>query len=877
MIGSQLLHYKILQKLGEGGMGAVYLASDLHLGRQVAIKVLSAQRMADEESRRRFLHEAKAQAMLSHPNIATFHEVVEHDDTVFIVMEYVDGAPLTRLIQAQELHPDEILDIALQIVAGVKAAHDHGVIHRDIKPDNIMVTSDGRVKITDFGLARWKGASSVTQKGTRLGSTYYMSPEQAETRKVDHRTDIFSLGVVLYELFCRQRPFEGDSEAVVIYHLINQDPQPIARYCRDVPELLEWIVTKCLAKDPNERYQSVAELEADLKRARHELESGKRSASSGSPRWRPERRRHRMVLAVAGLFLVTTIGIWLWPAGRNAMLAALGFSTSGHGMKLAVVPFAGVGDNPPSQASLDGLVETLTSMLSQMEQFHRSLSVIPASDVRRTGVSSVREAREAFGITHAVTGSLQRVGDGLRVTLNLIDARQGTQMRSAVVDERSADISSAQDSTVFELASLVNLELLPFQGATLASSRTNVYKAYDYYLQGRGFCQQYDWATQSFRRSEPAYLDSAIDMFERAVAEDSSYALAYVGLGSTCWRRSRVRFDSAQAQVAMGHTLRALELDDRLAEAWETLGIIHAGSGRYVEAVHDFRRALRLDSLHVTIWLELGDAYESQDSVTAAENTYRQLIAAKPDDIRGYCRLGSLYYQRGHREKGRELLQSVAARQPEGYDAWNRLAFLYYQEGEIDRAGEMWEKSLTYGPSYAAYSNLGSVYFLSSRLREAATLYEKALAIQENDYQLWSNLASAYWQLPDKKDQAEPAYRRAIELGEKERLANPNDGTLLIHLAECYASVADSAHALDLAAQALALLGGDVQVVARAGLIYEQLGKRDLAVEMINKALRLGFPITYLEAQPELGDLLHDPRLARDTAARPNHSEGKMR
>ena len=861
MLGFQLLHYKIIHKLGEGGMGEVYLAADLNLGRQVAIKVLSPQRMADDESRRRFLHEAKAQAMLSHPNVATFHEVVEHEGKVCIVMEYVEGVSLTSHAKARDLHPDEILDLAIQITEGVKAAHDHGVIHRDIKPDNIMVTSDGRVKITDFGLARWKGASTLTKKGTRLGSTHYMSPEQAETRRVDHRSDIFSIGVVLYELFCRQRPFEGDSEAIVIYNLLNQAPQPVARYCRDAPELVEWIVTKCLAKDPEERYQSVADLESDLKRARHDLQSGERSAVPGVSR-RRWRKRPTSLVAAAGTLLLVAAGLALWPSGRAAVFDALGLAESGHRMRLVVVPFASLGEQPPSAAYVEGLVETVTSTLSQMQQFQRSLTVVPASDVRKTGVGSVHEAREAFGVTHAVTGSLQRLGNHLRITLNLIDARRGTQIRSAVFDESAEDAAHAQDSTIIELASLLNLELLPAQSATLATGSTRAYPAYDYYLQGRGYYQRYRWATQSFRRSEPAFLDSAEAMLEQALQEDPGFALALVGRAQSKWSRFKLNRDTSLVEQAVRYTLKALESDIRLASAWETLGRIHEGTGRYVEAVHDYRQALKSDSMNSDAWLGLAASYAAQDEIETAEHTYRQLLELQPDFIRGYCELGSLWLDRGNTEAALEVLQTVEARQPEGYDSWNRLGALYYQMGDADRAQAMWDKSLTYGPSYAAYSNLGSVHFANSRWEEAAGMYERALAIEEGDYQLWINLASAYEQIPKRKDAAKKAYGRAAELAESELAANPRNATVMIHLAECHAALGDTARALKLAAGSLEEQPDNVQIVVRAGLVYEQLGRRDPAVAMIGKALELGFPVAYLESQPQLSDLMHDPRLA---------------
>src|SRR3989304_6671197 len=274
MIGQTISHYKILEKLGEGGMGEVYLAEDPNLGRKVAVKFLSSDKAADPESRQRFVHEARAQAMLSHPNIATFYEVGEMQDKVFIVMEYIEGQPLSNLAQVEKLTLPEILDLAIQVGEGLQAAHEKGITHRDIKPENVLVTAKHHAKITDFGLAKWKGASTLTKTGARMGTAFYMSPEQVEGKKVDHRTDIFSLGTILYELLCARRPFEGDTDTAIFYDLINTQPQPLARFARNIPEKLEQIVLKCLAKKAEERYQHIDELLVDLGSAKKKIESG---------------------------------------------------------------------------------------------------------------------------------------------------------------------------------------------------------------------------------------------------------------------------------------------------------------------------------------------------------------------------------------------------------------------------------------------------------------------------------------------------------------------------------------------------------------------------------------------------------------------------
>lgn len=302
MIGQTIAHYKITAKLGSGGMGEVYLATDTNLDRKVAIKFLSADRASDPDARQRFLHEAKAQAMLSHANIATFLDVGEADGHAFLVMEYVEGKPLTQIAKDEKQSLPEILDLMIQVAEGLQAAHEHGIVHRDIKPENILVTTKRRVKITDFGLARWKGATTLTKEGTRMGTAYYMSPEQAEGRRVDHRSDIFSLGVVLYELVCGRRPFEGDTEAAIVYSVVSETPHPLARYCTAVPEELQRIVGKCLAKDPIRRYQHVDDMLTDLRQIREVVlrpsaPHAHRSASSD---------RRRLLRKIASVLVVVT-------------------------------------------------------------------------------------------------------------------------------------------------------------------------------------------------------------------------------------------------------------------------------------------------------------------------------------------------------------------------------------------------------------------------------------------------------------------------------------------------------------------------------------------------------------------------------------------
>jgi tetratricopeptide (TPR) repeat protein len=812
--------------------------------------------------------------MLNHPNVATFHEVKEHGNMAFIVMEYVKGDPLSKVMQSEELARDEILDIAIQMVDGVRAAHEHGVIHRDIKPDNIMITPERRVKITDFGLARWKGASTLTKKGTRLGSVFYMSPEQADTRRVDARSDVFSIGVILYELFCRRRPFEGDSEAVVLYNLINDQPQPMARYCKYCPESVEWIVMKCLHKDPDERYQSAADLLADLKHTRHELDSGKVPSYPGHLSPGPRSKKRRTGIAVMMLAVALVLPALLIPSSRQALWELLGILPPDT--HLVVIPFTVVGENPPDQSLLEGLMETVTSKLTQMEQFRQSLSVVPASDVRNLDIHSVREARRAFGATHVITGSMQNLDDLTRVTLNLVDAREEVQLRSEVLDNSpSENVSEFQDTTVYTLAAMVNLELLPEQLRSLAAGKTNVGDAYDAYLKGEGYLRRHVEGYGIYTRRDISQLDSAIDMLQSAVELDTQFALAFAALGDAAWQRFRITKDSAWLDPAMSHTLRAIELDDQVMSAYLTRGSIHIGTGRYLEAVHDYKKALQLDSVSIYAYRGLAKAYINLNQNDEAEASLKDLIALKPDRISSYYDLEFHYLKLGKYDDARAVLHTVTDLEPTGYDDWNKIGNIwskvgnkygaaFFMLGEWDKAQEIWERSLSYGDSFSAYSNLASIHYFQGNYSEAAPLYERALGLNPKDYRLWINLASAYAQLPERADSVIPTYLKAIEFTEKARTVNPRSAVLLAQLAELYAFVADTAQAMGLSTRALELAPENQLVVVRAGLVLEQLGDRDSALALIGKAMALGFPRAQLEALPELANLFTDPRVPVD-------------
>ncbi|MBI4535283.1 MAG: protein kinase, partial [Ignavibacteriae bacterium] len=513
MIGKKISQYLILEKLGGGGMGVVYKAEDTKLKRTVALKFLSDDLISEKEARERFLLEAQAASKLDHPNICTVYEINDAGDGhMFIAMSFCEGESLRERIRTGPLPLQEAVGIALQIAQGLACAHNTGVVHRDVKPANIMMTPQGIVKIVDFGLAKLIGMSRLTQVGATAGTIAYMSPEQCRGESLDQRTDVWAVGVVLYEMLAGQHPFKGDYDQVIIYSILNSEVVSITEQKEDIPPEVEQIIRKCLQKDPAKRYANATELAEDLDRVlRGEKPKGSRpQLTARFPVHSIPRGAQGVVKLVAGVIIAVAL-LLLIPTIRDPLQDCLKVTIIPEEKHLVVLPLTNVGDDPANQAFCDGLVETLTSKLTQLQLAHGSLWVVAASEVRERSISSVSQARKIFGVTLGLTGSVQRNRDRIRLTLNLVDAKTSRQLRSTVSDETGSTLSVLQDKTIRNIAEMLQVELDPGALHALTAGNTDIGKAYDFYLQGRGYLQRYE-------RMEN--LSIAISLFERALRED---------------------------------------------------------------------------------------------------------------------------------------------------------------------------------------------------------------------------------------------------------------------------------------------------------------------------------------------------------------------
>jgi tetratricopeptide (TPR) repeat protein len=871
-VGMRFGRYEILSRLGAGGMGEVFRARDHDLHRDVAIKFLSERYAADPVRLGRFAQEARAASSLNHPNIITIHEIGETSGLPYMVMELVEGQTLRQLIRGPVLPSRRVLALASQLADGLAKAHGAQIVHRDLKPENVMVTGDGYVKILDFGLAKlradpagdrdiWFDSGMVTwpespdsprtAEGAVLGTVGYMSPEQARGRPVDFRSDQFSFGAIVYEMATGRQAFRRDSPPQTLTAIIEDSPEPLAELSPAFPPPARWIIDRCLEKKAADRYDSTLDLARELRNVRERMLEGDGSGpaleATLEPAPSPSRRRRRRVwgaaAAMASLAVVLTL---LVPTTRGCTITPLP-----ERKLLAVLPFANASGEADAQAFCDGLVETLTTKLTQLERFQDSLWVVPVSEVRAAGATSAAVALREFGANLVVTGSVQKAGRSVRLTANLVDAVSRRQVRAVVVDAGPGDVARLQDGLVRQVAGMLDLQISSEASQALSAGDTSVGGAWELYVEGRGRLQGYE---------DPANVDAAISLFQQAVQRDDDYALAYAGLGEAHWRRFQLTHDAASVDLARRACVRALELNDLLAPVHVTLGIIDDGTGDSAKALADFDEALALDPGAADAVRGRARALERLGREEEAEAAYREAVDRQPGYWSHHNHLGAFLWRRGRYPEAEACFRRVIELVPDNARGHSNLGGLLATMGRDDEAVVSLRRSLELRPNYAAASNLATLEFNHRRYAEAARHFETALALDDRDYRLWRNLAAACYWAPGRRGDARAAYRRAAELAEAAREIDPLDADLLAQLADCYAMLGEPDRARAALRAALDLGGGDVQVMAAAASVYETLGSREDALLCLSRAFEKGFPRDLIESDPGLVDLRDDPR-----------------
>jgi serine/threonine protein kinase/tetratricopeptide (TPR) repeat protein len=717
MIGSTVQHYRIGERLGAGGMGEVYRAEDIRLGRSVALKFLPADLKADPESRARLLNEARAASLLRSPNIAVTYDIGETNGADFIVMEYVEGELLSSRVSKGPLAVREVVEIGLQVTDALDEAHSRGIVHRDVKSANLMRTERGLVKVLDFGLAKFVGSEGVeasrltqpqvTVAGMVVGTISYMAPEQALGRPVDHRTDLFSLGVVLFELVTGRIPFVGGSPTEIIDHILHESAPPPSRHAASVPPSFDAIVARALEKSPTFRYQSARDMHQDLRQVAGELDTVPRGTTSR---------------VAAGVALASA------PAVERSV---------------AVMTFANITREPADDWIGSGIAETVSSdlknihgltLIGRARVFDALRNLSPGAHLDE---SLAIDVGRRLGATWVVVGGFQRLGGLVRITANFVDVETGEVRRTVKVDGRIGDIFALQDKIVFELSQGLNVALRGTEIADIEKRETRSVEAYESYARGM----------MNLRLASRDSLERAISAFEDAIRHDPEYAMAWAALGGAYSLKGSFLSITDLVRKAVEMERRAVAIDPDLADAHAWLGAALLNLGQVEQAIASIDEAIRLEPENGQAYQAVGRAYwVGKGDFAAAIPAFRKAIELNPEAGYSYLQLGLLLAWEGQYEEAEAVCRRAVELQDQ-YISGNaglqvvganaRLGYVFYLQARYEEAIREYERGLAFVASsdhalkertiIEITMKIGAAYHRMGRTEDAARFFDRAL------------------------------------------------------------------------------------------------------------------------------------------------------
>ena len=858
-------HYRVLEKLGAGGMGVVYKAEDLRLGRMVALKFLPENSVADGRAHERFKREARAASSLDHPNICTIYEVDEDQGRPFIAMQLLEGQTLRDRIGMQPVPLAQLLEWALQLTDALQAAHSKGIVHRDVKPANIFITAREQAKIMDFGLAKFTVSemanssevtmsvnSPLTHTGAAIGTVAYMSPEQARGLVLDARTDIFSFGVVLYEMATGRQAFSGPTWAVTVHAILGQAPMSLNEFVPGLPHRLQEIIDKSLAKNREQRYQTAAAVHADLLQLKRDIEAGKKIKTVGvAAVWTP---RRKLQIAAAVTFIIIAAAAAFWGPRLVRRLASTvrtaGFQAASalpQHESLAVLPMAAA-DDPKLTAFGKGLLEDVAAKLSELSANH-DLEVIPARTLEDKKISTLGDAQKEYGVNLGLAVTLKQDGELVRASYSLIDTKTDKNLAADSVTAPVSDLFTIEDKLTAGIADALHINLRNEERQALGAHSTTLPEAYQYYVQGLGYLQQ---------PKERDSLASASVVFKQAVKLDPNYGPAEAAAGITYWYLYDTTKQKSWIESAQQACSKAIALGNAGAQGHMCLGIIEKGTGEFEKAAEQFQQAVQLDPVNDEAYRQLADAYRSMNQLGKAEECYKRRIEVRPQYWRGYSSLGVFYFGQAEYEKAQGMFEKSVALKPDSYRDYSNLGAVLLYEGKDEEATRALEASIAIRPSYMAYENVGAAYFRLRKFDQAARNTQEALKLDNADYQTWGNLGDAYY-YGGNKVAAVDVYRKAISRADDKLKVNPRDADVLSDLARYWAMLGARTKALDYLDRSL-VGKNDKELLFAAALVYNQFRETGPALEWLSKALAAGFSKSVVSKAPDLDNLHDNPR-----------------
>ncbi len=845
--------YEILSLLGRGGMGEVYRAHDTRLRRDVALKVLPSIRPADPERLRRFEQEARAAAALNHPNILSVYDIGQHDGFPYIVMELVPGETLAARIRRGPVPLAEALRIGADLADALGAAHAHGIVHRDLKPGNVMCDADGRLKILDFGLAKMMTSDTdpttltpaTTRVGQVLGTPGYMSPEQLLGRPLDHRTDIFSLGVILFELVTGQRPFAGDDVSALRHTALTARVRTPADVDPSVPRSVSALVARMMERDPAGRPDSAGALAAELRQLRSGVAST--GASTEAPRagGRAKTRESMLFLGVALAIAISLVVAARWPRPP----------ATGTRPVIAVLPLADLSADQSASYIGTGIADSLTTNLSQLA----SISVVSRATLDETGARQetdvARIARE-LAATLLVQGSVQRAGDRLRVNVRLVRP-DGSILWSGESEAATEDLVGLEGRIAASLLEALRVSTSDTERLRLARPPTTSREALDAYWRG----------TALLERSDDASLDGAIASFKRAVAIDPGFALAHGGLAYAYTRRSRLTNDVELMAQALEQANDAVRLQPDLIDARMSLVYVYRWTGRNGAAVDELRRILARQPSNDDAHRELGEVLASEGRYDDALDELGRADALRPQYWRTEQSLGMLYMNAGRFTDAIEAFTRLVHLQPDDASHYQQLGVAYLAAGDTEHGRQNLERSISISPDPGAYANLGNIFYEAGQFDEAAHAYEEAARLDPTLAVIRRNLGDAYLKLGRPAD-AKAAFDEAVRLAQEALAVNPSDATLMSRLAVYEAKVGRRREAEQHAMGALTINPASPDIRYRHAVVLALAGDADRAMEQLSQAIAAGYPPSRAEGDDDLAILRGRPGFPPSPPAR---------